>query len=316
MHGFRWAGIAFLLAVIAGCGRWSTDDTPRKPRIALIMKSLANEFFATMAEGAREHQRAHAELYSLIVNGIKDERDVGRQVALVDEMISLGVDAIVIAPADSKALVPACRRAQQAGCIVVNIDNKLDAGVLAESDTRIAFVGPDNRRGALLVGRYVAAHLDRGDAVAILEGVPTAYNAQQRRRGFEDATREAGLRVVECQSGQWEMGVAQSVSSAMLNEHPELRALLCSNDSMALGALAAVRAAGRTGQVAIAGFDNISAVQQAIRAGDIMATADQHADQIAASGIDYALQILANHTEPVDKKTPVELITAENISTP
>ncbi len=316
MHRCLGALVAVLLGVTAACGTSAQDDSPQKPRIALIMKSLANEFFATMAEGARAHQREHAEQYALIINGIKDERDLGRQVALVDEMTALGVDAIVIAPADSKALVPACRRARQAGCVVVNIDNKLDAEVLASSGARIPFVGPDNRHGALLVGRFVASQLKPGDAVAILEGVPTAYNAQQRRKGFQDAAIEAGLRVVDCQSGQWEMSVAQTVASAMLGEHPQLRALLCSNDSMALGALAAVRATGRTGQVAIAGFDNISAVQQAIRAGDIVATADQHADQIAVFGIEYALQILSARTDPVDKKTTVELITAENIGTP
>ncbi len=87
------------------------------------MKSLANEFFSTMAEGAKSHQAAHSDQYELIVNGIKDERDVSRQVALVDEMVGSGVDAIVIAPADSKALIPVLRRAIQAGVVVINIDN-------------------------------------------------------------------------------------------------------------------------------------------------------------------------------------------------
>ena len=87
------------------------------------MKSLANEFFSTMAAGAETHQKDHSGDYSLVVNGIKDERDLSRQVALVDEMVSSGVNAIVIAPADSKALVPALRRAVEAGVVVINIDN-------------------------------------------------------------------------------------------------------------------------------------------------------------------------------------------------
>src|SRR5262245_18590945 len=86
-----------------------------KPRIALIMKSLANEFFATMAEGAKRFEKEHAGAFELIVNGIKDERDLSRQVALIDEMIAQGVGAIVLAPADSKALISACRRARDAG---------------------------------------------------------------------------------------------------------------------------------------------------------------------------------------------------------
>ena len=304
---------AGLMISAAGCAREETPQTAGKPRVALIMKSLANEFFSTMKDGAIEHQKEHADRYGLIVNGIKDERDLARQVSLVEEMIAAGVDAIVIAPADSKALVPVCKRAQQAGIVVVNIDNKLDDGVLQEAGVKVPFVGPDNRAGARMVGEHLARQLKPGDEVAILEGIPTAFNAQQRRAGFEDAMKAAKMKIVDTQSGQWEMGVANRVASAMLSEHPNLRALLCSNDSMALGALAAVKAAGRIDSVAVVGFDNISAAREAIRNGEIVATADQHADQLAVFGIEFALQILAGKTEPADKQTPVDLMTAKEL---
>jgi ribose transport system substrate-binding protein len=108
-----------------------------KPKIALIMKSLANEFFKTMEEGARAHHQEHAAEYELMVVGIKDEQDVARQRDYVELMIAQKVDAIVIAPADSKALVPVCKRAMDAGIIVVNIDNKFDAAVLPCSRTGV-----------------------------------------------------------------------------------------------------------------------------------------------------------------------------------
>jgi DNA-binding LacI/PurR family transcriptional regulator len=123
-------------------------------------------------------------------------------------MIAQKADAIVLAPADSKALVSACKRALDAGIVVVNIDNRLDAGVLAERGLKIPFVGPDNRKGARLVGEYLARKLPAGAPVAILEGVPTAFNAQQRRLGFEDAIKAAGLKLVASQSGDWEMAKA------------------------------------------------------------------------------------------------------------
>jgi ribose transport system substrate-binding protein len=288
----------------------STGTKSSRPRIALIMKSLANEFFKTMADGARKHQGEHSSEYELIVNGIKDERDLGRQVALVDEMIAQHVDAIVIAPADSKALVSACKRAQEAGIAVVNIDNKLDSRVLAEQSVKIPFVGPDNREGAKLVGAYLAGKLKAGDPVGMLEGIKTAFNGQQRKLGFEDAAKEAGLRIVDSQSALWEIEPANKIASAMIGEHPEIKALLCCNDSMALGALAAVKAAGRGGQVLIVGYDGISAVADAIREGSILATADQHADQLAVFGIEFALKLIRGEAPPADKTTPVELITA------
>jgi ribose transport system substrate-binding protein len=300
---------------LAGC-HGTPAAAPDKPRIALVMKSLANEFFATMAEGARRHQEKQPGSYELIVNGIKDERDLSRQVALIDEMIAQGVSAIVIAPADSKALVSACKRAQDAGIVVVNIDNKLDDHVMADQGINIPFVGPDNRAGARKVGEFLAKRLKPGDEVVVLEGIRTAFNGQERRAGFEEAMTSAGIKIVDSQTAQWEMDQANRIASAMLGEHPRSKAILCCNDSMALGALAAVKTAGRTAEVSIVGFDNIAAIQSAIKDGSVLATADQHADQLAVHGIELALKLLKHENPPADTSTPVDLITAESLAKP
>jgi len=121
--------------------------------------------------------------------------------------------------------------------------------------------------------------------------------------------KEADAEIVTVQSGQWEMAKANAVSSAILTEHQDLAAILASNDSMALGAAAAVRAVGREDSVQIVGFDNISAIQDMIREGRILATADQHADRLAVFGIESALVILAGDAAPEDRKTPVDLVT-------
>jgi ribose transport system substrate-binding protein len=294
--------------------RFATGEKTKKPKIALIMKSLANEFFSTMAEGAKTHQAANAEQYELIVNGIKDERDVSRQVALVDEMVGGGVDAIVIAPADSKALIPVLRRAMQAGVVVINIDNKLDAKQLETEQLHIPFVGPDNRDGAKLVGDYLATKLTSGDAVAMLEGLQTSENGRLRKEGFEESMKSAGMKIVDSQSAQWEMSKANSIASSMLAEHPEIKAILAANDSMAMGAMAAAKSAGREKDLMIVGFDNIAAVQEAIRGGRILATADQHGDQLAVFGVETALKSLADkQSKPVDVQTPIDLITADSL---
>ncbi len=286
---------------------------PGKPRVALIMKSLANEFFVTMADGARAHQAANPEAYELIVNGIKNESDLSQQVAMVENMVATGVDAIVIAPADSRALVPVLKRAADAGIVVINIDNRLDEAVLASSGVSIPFVGPDNRRGAEAVGAHLTMQLQTGDEVAIIGGIPTAFNAQQREQGFRDAMAAAGMNIVSVQSGSWEQAPANTVAAALLGEYLNLKAILCSNDNMALGAAAAVQQAGREGEVRIVGFDNIEAVRQLIAEGRILATADQHGDQLAVFGIEAALRRLRGE-EGGDGvlETPVDLVTAES----
>lgn len=304
---FTALGAIVLLGL--GCQKRETPagGAPAKPRVALVMKSLANEFFGTMAEGAKAHQAKNAAAYDLIVNGIKNETDLGEQVSLVEQMIAMRVDAIVIAPADSKALVPVLKRAADAKIAVINIDNRLDASALKEAGLTIPFVGPDNRAGAAAVGRVLASRLQKGDAVAIIEGIPTADNGRQRRLGFEDAIKEAGLNLVAVQSGQWEMERANTVAAALLNAHPNLKAFFCGNDNMALGAVAAIKARGREGQVLVAGFDNIKAIQPLIASGAVVATANQHADQLAVFGIQAALEVLKTRST-ADRATPVDVV--------
>jgi len=251
--------------------------------------------------------------YELIVNGLKDESDLTQQVALIEQMTARGVDIIVIAPADSKALIPAIKRAVGNGIIVVNIDNKLDDNLLADAKLSVPFVGPDNREGASLAGNLLATELLAGDDVAIIGGISTAFNAQQRQKGFEDAMRAAGINVVGVQAGDWDQAKASTIAAAMISENPELKALLCSNDNMAIGAVAAVRQAGKIGSIKVIGFDNITATHDMLRNGELLATVDQFGDQLAIFGIEYALQILNDGSVPADRKTPVTLITASDL---
>lgn len=306
--GFVFAAVSLLLWAGIGCRKTDDRGAAAKPKIALVMKSLANEFFSTMAEGARKHQAANADQYELVVNGIKNETDLAEQVNLVEQMIALRVNAIVIAPADSKALVTVLKRAREAGILVVNIDNKLDAEVLRQAGLSVPFVGPDNRAGARKVGEALASRLKVGDNVAIIEGIPTAFNGQQRRLGFEDAMKAAQLKVVTVQSGNWEMEKANTVATSILSEHPDLKAILCANDNMALGAVAAIQTAARSGQVLVVGFDNIGAIRSMLADGRVVATADQHADQLAVFGIEAALKILKGDAPPADQTTTVDLV--------
>ncbi len=301
-----------LAGLVAAGPSWAQNP----PKVALVMKSLANEFFLTMEEGAKAHQKQNAKQYTLVANGIKDETDAAAQIRIVEQMVAQKVDALVIAPADSKALVPAIKAAADKGVLVVNIDNRLDEAALKEKGLSVPFVGPDNRAGAKLVGDALAKTLKSGDKVGIIEGVSTTFNAQQRTLGYQDAMKAAGVTVVGVQSGQWEIDKGNQVASSMMREHPDLKALLTGNDSMALGAVAAVKAAGKTGKVTVVGYDNISAIRPMLKDGRVLATADQFAAKQAVFGIETALKALAAKTPqagmPAEIKTDVVLVTRDS----
>ena len=306
------AGLMFL----AGCSPNTTDDDATevtKPKVALIMKSLANEFFVTMADAAESHQAQRQESYELIVNGIKNESDLAQQVALVDQMIGIGVNAIVIAPADSKVLVPALARARANDIHVVNIDNRLDQDVLGEYELQIPFIGPNNRKGARDVGNFALEQLGEGANVVILEGVTTAQNAIDRRLGFEDAVSAHGANLVTKQSAAWDQTKAAEMTAAILVSHSNVDLIMAANDNMALGAASAVTFANLDHDVSIVGFDNISAIHPLLLDGRVLATVEQYGDQFAVNGIELALEMIEGSTELIDRETPLVVISRVDI---
>ena len=281
----------------------------KKPVVGLVMKSLANEFFKDMQEGAVRHAQERGDL-TLVAVGIQSETDIDGQVAAVETLLTRKVDAIVIAPADSRALLPSVARAVKAGIKVVNIDVAFDAESMKKRGIDIVFVGPDNRAGAKLSGDVLAQSLGRGGKVVIIEGNLGAENGVQRRLGYMDAIGAGGLDLLDSRTAHWETEEANSVFSAMLTAHHDIAGVMAANDSMALGVVKAIDAAGRAGRIKVASFDDIPAIQPLLRDGKVLATVDQFGAQLAALGIDNAMKEIAGETLTGWIRTPLKLVTA------
>lgn len=308
--GIRKAIFAGALAfsLMAAGGAVAQD----KPVVGLVMKSLANDFFKNMLEGAEAHN-AEKGTYELRAVGMQSETDIETQINAVDNFITQGVDAIVIAPADSRALVPPLKRAVDAGIVVINIDVELDAQAKKDAGLDLAFLGPDNRAGAKMSGDALGEALGEGGKVVILEGNPGADNAVQRKAGFDDAVAQWKLNLVDSRTAHWETEEANAVFTNMLTANPDIQGVMAANDSMALGVIAALNAAGRT-DIKVVGFDNVPAIQPLIKEGKVLATVDQFGSQMAAFGIDRALDVIAGGA-PLEGwvKTDLKLITAASL---
>ena len=155
-----------------------------------------------------------------------------------------------------RALVAPLARAIKAGIVVINIDVALDEQAKKQAGISLAFVGPDNRAGAKLAGDELAKALGKGGKVVIIEGNPGADNAQQRKLGFEDAIKAGKLQLIDSRTAHWETEEANSVFSNILTAHPEIQGVMAANDSMALGVIKAIDAAGKSGKIKVVGFDN------------------------------------------------------------
>lgn len=288
----------------------NAQEDGERLKIGLVMKSLANEFFQQMQAGAEEYAEEHADEFEFEAVGMQDERDFAAQVDAVENFITQQFDIIVIAPADSRAMVGPISRAIDAGIVVINIDVALDEEAKEEAGVELAFFGPDNREGARLAGAALGEALGQGGRVVILEGNPEADNAVQRKLGFEDAIEEYELELLDSRTAHWETEEANEIMTNFLTQYPDVQGVMAANDSMALGVVSALAAAGRD-DVLVVGFDNIPAVQPLILEGSMLATVEQFGAQMAVMGIEFGMRTLEGEEFEGWVKTPIELITAE-----
>src|SRR5210317_1307681 len=244
-----------------------------KPVVGLVMKSLANEFFKTMEEGARKFA-AEDGTFELITVGMNSETDIGTQVAAMENFVVKKVDLIVVAPADSVGMVTSVKKAIDAGITVVNFDVTLDKQALKKAGLPedFLFVGPDNAVGAEMVGDHLGETLGKGAKVIIIEGNPGADNAKQRKEGFMRSVKKFDLKLLDSKTAHWETEEANTLMTNLLTKYPDVQGVMCANDSMALGVEKAIAAAGKTGKIQIVGFDNIGAVQELIKQDKVLAT--------------------------------------------
>ncbi|WP_323896519.1 sugar ABC transporter substrate-binding protein [Aeromonas allosaccharophila] len=291
---------------------FAVSEISAKPTIGMVLKSVRNEFFIEMAKGAQRYAKAHPDTLTLQLEGIQQEVDVSGQEAIIRTMIAQKVDALIVVPTDSVAMLPVLIEAIRAGILVINMDNKLDDRALVLEGVNIPFVGPSNFVGARSVGEYVAKALPAGSKVGLIEGPPGAINSRARSDGFRAALRAADMVVAGVRSGYWDVAQGKSATIDLLKATPDVKALLCGNDNMAIGAAQALAELGLKGKVLLGGYDNIPGIHSYLSDGSVAATADQYPGKQAQYALDLALKALAQNTPQADLpgivQPPVELV--------
>ena len=213
--------------------------------------------------------------------------DALRQLDLVDNMIAQRVNVLCIVPADSKGILPAITKANQANIPVLILDNKIDKETAERQGVRtLTFVGSDNFAGGRLAGEFMIKKLPTGGEVAVLEGVSGVDAAIQRKAGFMATIEKAPqIRVVASQPADWDREKGLNIFQNMLQAHPNIKGVFACNDEMALGALQAIHAARKDHQVVVVGFDAIKDSLDAIRGQTMDATVAQLPAEVGRLGV-------------------------------
>jgi len=325
--------IYFFLALVfssVGCGQTTPDTSLLAPHetqpialpsaasgtekytIALVMKTLTNPFFVEMEKGAR---KAEAELgIRLIVKTGAQETSFEQQINIVEELIKDKVDAILIAPADSVQIIPVLKEAHDAGIVIINIDNQLDPQALAKVGlSDIPFISVNNEKGAYLSTQYIARQVSVPTQAVILDGIPTARNAQDRENGALKAFGEnSNIQVVASETAHWKIDEAYTVGAQLFKRYPDVKLVFCANDMMALGLLRYLKDSKKD-DVLVASYDALDEAKEMIREGELQSTIDQQAAFQAYTGIQMAIQALKGEKLPSVTLLDVLLVTKENV---
>lgn len=306
--------VLLLLAALflGACQRGGEQAGGGRQRIALVMKTANNPFFIEMQKGAEDAARKLN--VELVVQAAEREVDVEKQMQIVENLIQTRVNALCVTPSGSREIVPAIDKANRANIPVVIVDTRVDAKALAESGGKVAtFIGSDNYEGGKLAGEFLAKKLGGKGKVAVLEGIPGHETGDSRLRGFRDALKATpGVEIVASQTANWERDQGFNVFQNILQSHPDVQAVFACSDLMALGAVEAIAAAKKTGQIAVVGFDASSEARDAVLKGTMDATVAQSPAQMGALAVENAVKLLKGEQVNAEFVVPIKLITKEN----
>jgi ribose transport system substrate-binding protein len=279
--------------------------------IAVIPKGMTHEFWKSIQAGA---VRAGRELgVNILWKGPQKEDDRAQQVTVVEDFISRGVDGIVLAPLDDRALCTPVRDAAEAGIPVVIIDSGLQGG------DYISFVATDNYRGGVLAARRLAELLPGGGNIFFIRYQEGSASTMERERGFLETVRRDYGRLAILVQDQYAGSTTESAYQLLenlLSRFPGVEGIFCPNESSTFGCLRALQEAGLAGKVKFVGFDSSPKLIQGLREGHIHGLVHQDPVKMGYLGVTQVVRKLRG--QPVDARvdTGVYLVTGENLEDP
>lgn len=285
----------------------------KKPEGELVLgavaKSFENEYWRTLKQGYEEFQKKAQEAginVTVDVRSAQGENDEQGQLSIVSDMINKKVSGLLLSPISDGNLVPGVDDAKKVGIPVINVND----GLISNAPS---FVGPKANQNGELAAEWIANKLDKKGEVAIVIGMPKAFAARQRTSGFEDwiAKNTPEMKVVAKQNADWDRAKAKDLAETWIKQYPDLKAIFCNNDTMALGVQEAVNKSGK--DILVVGVDGTGEAYESIRKGEMDATVDSfplYKSQIAS---EMMLRAINGQSVPRVVWTPQAIIDSTNV---
>lgn len=303
---FAWVVVvALIAAVVVGCGRREQPAQGQK-KIAVVISTLNNPWFVVLKDAAK----ARVEELGYKADVFDSQNSPATEAGHFDTIIDGKYVAILFNPTDAEGSIASVRRAKDAGIPTFCMDREISA-----NDVAVSQILSDNFSGCVALGEYFVRRLGEKGTYVELLGLLGDNNTKNRSDGFHSVVDNyTGLKMLAQQPADFDRTKAMEVMESLLQAHPDINAVFCGNDAMAMGAHRALVAAGKDKQVMVFGFDGAKDVIDEIRAGRIVATGMQFPKTMAKMAAEFADQYLKGKRDfPQKVPVAVELVNAENI---
>lgn len=300
----RLVSLLLLVLAFGGCKN-ATKPQAGKSKIAIVISTQNNPWFVVLAESAKKRSTELG--YEAVV--FDSENDPTKETSHFDNIIASGYAAILFNPTDADGSVANVRRAKNAGVPTFCMDREINA-----KDAAVSQVLSDNYSGCVTLGQYFVKQVGESGQYVELLGLVGDNNTWNRSKGFHSVVdRYPELKMVAQQSGDFDRAKGLEVMEAMLQANPEIKAVFCGNDAMALGAYQALLAAGKDKQVKVFGFDGADDAVKLIAEGKIVATGMQFPKVMANTAAESADKYLKGERNLAQKiPVAVELVNQGN----
>ncbi|HEY4543739.1 MAG TPA: ribose ABC transporter substrate-binding protein RbsB, partial [Tissierellaceae bacterium] len=285
------------VSVLAACGNKDKDGEVIPPEtegtetegnagekedftVGFVISTQTNPFFVSLKNGAE----AKAKELGIELIVLDSQDDSAKAAANMEDLITRGVDLILVNPTDSDAIVNSVMLANDEGIPVITVDRAANGGEV------LSYIASDNIAGGKMAAEFIIEQLGGSGKVVELEGIAGTNAARERGEGFNEGIEGTELEVVAKQTADFDRVKGLEVMENILQSQPEIDAVFAHNDEMALGALEAIKASGR--DIIVVGFDATDDAVASVEAGELAATVAQQPELIGEMGIDAAVRYL------------------------
>ncbi|HHT71047.1 MAG TPA: sugar ABC transporter substrate-binding protein [Firmicutes bacterium] len=308
--------LLILTLLVSGCQSQSTqpeqsaDNGAEKGRnVTMILKNLVNPFCVTVKEGA---EAAAEELNVNLTVLTPLQTDSNEELSqLTEQAVASGeCDVLIMFPSDSTGIVPAVQKVYEAGIPIVSLNTKIN------SDTVMweTYVAAENYDVGYMTCKRLCEAMEGKGQLMLIEGVTGAQNSIDRIAGAKEAAKEfPDIKIVAQQAADFNRAKGMDVVQNLLQAHPDVKGIMCCNDEMAMGAIEAIEAAGKSGQILVSGVDVNADARVAIREGKLAFSCDVGAYDQGYQAVAAAAKILDGEKVPERIATEIKVVGIDEI---